>query len=142
MEFEFKTIIEQMTITDVITLLTALGTVLGLWIRVSSIITKLKTITDQQDVEIKQLKEDLRKHKETNDIKIEKLSDKLDHVGSIIGDKLSAIDRDLIETTVFLKNNVNFLSSISKDNKLRIDEHDKRFLDYDKSITEFYKNTK
>lgn len=137
---DIKTIFVEMTITDAIAILTALGSFLMMWFRFGGTITKLKTITEEQENKIKALRADLEKHRELNELKIEKLADKLDHVGSSIGDKLSSIDRDLIETAVFLKNNVNFLSQISKDNKVRIDDHDKKFNYYDKSITQLLMN--
>ena len=133
----------NMNIADLLTLLTALGAVLTFWFKFGGTISKLKTVTDQQTSEIFQLKQDLNIYKKFNEDKIERLAGKIDAIGDNIGSKLSLIDKDLGETSMFLKTNLNFLSSISKENKERIDYHEKRFTDVDKAINEIYRtNTK
>ena len=136
-----KEIFEQMSATDIMTLSLGFLTFIGVIWRVNSMINNLRSkINEQenkakdQDVQIKELRDKMDSYQRDQEVKLEKIAEKLGAKSDTTNEKLSLIERDLVQTTSFLKSNFEFLASISKDNKTRLDGHEIKIHELDKSL--------
>lgn len=137
----FKEIFNQMSATDIMTIVLGMLTLIGSLIKVISMINNLKSKiaehenkTKDQDAQIKKLDEKFNSYQRDQDVKLEKIAERLGAKSDTTNEKLSLIERDLVQTTSYLKSNFEFLASISKDNKTRIDTHDLKIHELDKGL--------